>query len=59
MINCQKWYIFDLTTFNWSSGEVPGYTNPCNGNDLLSFEEIKQAMANRLATDGFDTSSLP
>ncbi len=59
IINCQKWYLFDLTTFHWSSGDVSGSTNSCTGNDLLSFDEIKQEMANRLATDGFDISSLP
>ena len=59
IIDCQKWFVFDLTTFTWSSGEVSHYTTPCSDNSLHSFAEIKQALEARLAEDGFDTSSLP
>ena len=56
--DCQKWYTFDLKTFTWSSGDVSGYTHPCDESSLHSFDEIKQALTQRLTMDGFDTSSL-
>jgi hypothetical protein len=56
--DCQKWYTINLKTFTWSSGEVPEYTTPCSEDSLLSFDEIKQALIQRLTMDGFDTSSL-
>jgi len=59
IIDCQKWYVFDLTTFTWLSGVVSRYTTPCSENNLHSFAEIRQALKARLAEDGFDTSSLP
>jgi len=57
--DCQRWYTFDLKAFTWTSGEIPGYTHPCNDSSLLSFDEIKEAMVNRLSMDGFDVTSLP
>ncbi len=59
MKDCQRWYTFDLKAFTWTSGEIPGYTHPCNDSSLLSFDEIKEAMVNRLSMDGFDVTSLP
>jgi phosphoglycerol transferase MdoB-like AlkP superfamily enzyme len=59
IIECQKWYTYDLKTFTWSSGDIAGYSHPCNESSLLSFDEIKEAMVNRLSMDGFDISSLP
>jgi hypothetical protein len=59
VIGCQKWYSFDLTTFIWLSGDVFGYVAPCNSKDLLSADEIKQAVYQRLVLDGFAISSLP
>jgi hypothetical protein len=59
VIDCQMWYQLDLTTFDWSSWEVIGYVDPCDPQDLRSPTEIRQAMYQRLATDGFDISSLP
>jgi hypothetical protein len=59
VIDCQMWYRFDLTTFEWTSGEVIGYVKPCSPKDLHSPDEIRQAMYQRLATDGFDITSLP
>ena len=56
--DCQKWYTFNLKTYTWSSGEVAGYTEPCDESSLHSFDEIKQALIQRLSMDGFDTSSL-
>ena len=59
IIDCQKWYNFDLNTYTWTSGDVAGYVEPCTTGSLRSFAEIKQALADRLAADGFDISSLP
>jgi hypothetical protein len=56
--DCQKWYTFDLKTFTWSSGDVSGYIRPCDEGSLHSFDEIKQALIQRLTMDDFDTSSL-
>jgi hypothetical protein len=59
VIDCQDWYSFDLTTFEWTSGTVMGYVEPCDRSDLLAQAEIKQAVYDRLHADGFDISSLP
>jgi hypothetical protein len=59
IINCRYWYSLDLTAFTWAAGEVPNYTARCGSEVLLSFDEIKQAIKNQLAQDGFDISSLP
>lgn len=58
VIDCQKWYQVDLPTFTWTSGEVAGYTAPCQADSLRSFDEIKQELIQRLNLDGFDTASL-
>ncbi len=59
VLDCQKMYSLDLTTYNWTSEDVSGYVNPCQSKDLLSMDQIKQAVYLRLAQDGFDISSLP
>ncbi len=59
VIDCQRWYTFDLTAFIWSTGEVMGYVNPCSPTQMLSWDEIEQAVLDRLASDGFDISSIP
>jgi len=59
VLNCQMMYSFDLTTYAWSSVEVIGYVEACDPKSLLSSDQIKQAIYQRLETDGFDISSLP
>ena len=59
LINCHKWYWFDLTTLTWESGEVPGHTRPCSDEDLLTLEEIERALAAYLTANRFDISTLP
>ena len=59
IINCHKWYWFDLTSQTWDSGDVPGHTLPCSNDELLSMEEIKKALADYLASNKFDVSTLP
>ncbi len=59
VLDCQRMYSFDLTTYQWSNFDVSRYVRPCKSQDLLSMEQIKQAVYQRLAQDGFDVSSLP
>jgi hypothetical protein len=59
VIDCQEWYHLDLGTYNWSYGEVKDYVDPCPEGEIKDISEIKQAVYDRLAADGFDTSSLP
>jgi hypothetical protein len=59
VVNCQMIYSLDLSTYEWQSSEVAGYVEPCDPKTLLSFDEIKQAVYQRLEMDGFDLSSLP
>ncbi len=59
VVDCQKMYSFDLNTYEWTSLDVSGYVNPCQTQDLLNLDQIKQAVYQRLAQDGFDISSLP
>jgi hypothetical protein len=59
VIDCRMWYQLDMTTFDWYSEKVIGYINPCDPQDLRGPGEIRQAMYQRLAMDGFDISSLP
>jgi arylsulfatase A-like enzyme len=59
VIDCQRWYQLDLTGLQWLSGEVENYVEPCVEDSMLSFDEIKQLVAQQLFQDGFDVSSLP
>ena len=59
IINCEKWYHLDLVNLTWDSGDVPGHTNPCTEDNLLSIDQIKDALAEYLSTNGFDISTLP
>ncbi len=59
VVDCQKVYSLDLTSFAWSSETVRGYVNPCRNQDLLRVDQIRQAVYHQLAQDGFDISSLP
>ncbi len=59
VVDCQKIYSLDLTRFAWSSETVRSYVDPCPSQDLLSVGQVRQAVYQRLAQDGFDISSLP
>jgi arylsulfatase A-like enzyme len=59
VVDCQRWYQLDLSTFKWISGDIAGYSSPCSEASLFSFDEIKQSITQRLILDGFDVSSLP
>jgi glucan phosphoethanolaminetransferase (alkaline phosphatase superfamily) len=59
IINCQRWYQLDLANLTWNSGDIPGHTNPCTEDSLLSMDQIKEALTEYLSTNGFDISTLP
>ncbi len=59
IINCQRWYRFNAIDMVWNSGTVPDHTNPCSEDDLLPMDQIKDALAEFLSTNGFDISTLP
>lgn len=58
-IDCQNWHVLDLQLMNWRSGEINGYTHPCNDYELLSKDQIKDEVVEHLTSDGYDTSSIP
>ena len=59
VVDCQKWHRFDLTSLTWESGDVPGHTMPCSEENLLTMDQIKEALAEYLFDNGFDISTLP
>jgi hypothetical protein len=59
VVDCQMTYSLDLNSFTWSTELVHGYVDPCKPQELLSMDQIKQAVYQRLSQDGFDISSLP
>jgi arylsulfatase A-like enzyme len=58
IVNCQIWYRYNLVEDIWESGLVHGYTSDCEGDKLLTPEQIKNALINHMKSNGFDTSSL-
>jgi hypothetical protein len=59
VVNCHKWYWFNLSSLTWDSGDVPGHTRPCSEENLLTMDQIKEALAEYLFDNGFDISTLP
>jgi hypothetical protein len=59
LVNCHKWYWFNLSSLTWESGDVPGHTRPCSEDNLLTMDQIKEALAEYLFDNGFDISTLP
>lgn len=55
---CQKWYLLNLTNFEWVSGEIQGHTAPCGDDVLPKPEAIQAQMLDRLEKDGFDITSI-
>lgn len=53
LVDCQKWYKLDLTTYKLTSGQVEKYTHSCSANELLSIKDVYQAFRDRLTADGF------
>ena len=58
IIDCNKIYRVDLETYKWSVGEIEDYANKCSGEELLSPEQIKNIIINRLTQDGFQVPEI-
>jgi arylsulfatase A-like enzyme len=57
-IDCQKWWLLDLRSLQLTSGEVPGYVEPCSPTSLHNDQEIIRQFDQRLSADGFNTSEF-
>jgi hypothetical protein len=58
VINCQKWYKLNLIDLTWSSGDIQGHSSPCLEDNLLTMEQVNDALTEHLLSNGFDTSTL-
>lgn len=54
VVDCNKWYHFDLDKLIWSDGYINNYPNPCNEEELLIKDEISRIVFKRLSSDGFE-----
>ncbi len=59
IINCHKWYQIDVTSLTWNSGDVPEHTMPCSEEQLLTKDQIYEALVEHLSAYGFDISTIP
>ena len=59
IVNCHKWYWFDFTSLTWDSGDVPEHTMPCSDEQLLTQDQIHEALLEHLSANGFDISTIP
>lgn len=53
LVDCQKWYRLDLTTYTMTSGQVENYKHPCSKDELMPVEDVYKAFRERLTEDGF------
>jgi hypothetical protein len=58
VVQCNRWYQYDVPTAEWLTGEVEGHTLPCDPGYALPLEGIQSALADLLAGHGYDVSSL-
>jgi hypothetical protein len=47
-----------LNDFSWETGVVANHSAPCPENTLPREEQVKEAILQKLAEDGFDDSTL-
>lgn len=59
IVNCNKWYWLNSTSLTWNSGDVPEHTMPCSEEQLLTKDQIYEALVEHLSAYGFDTSTIP
>jgi glucan phosphoethanolaminetransferase (alkaline phosphatase superfamily) len=59
IVNCDKWYFLDINNLTWDSGDVPEYTKACSDDQLLTQDQIYEALLEYLSANGFDTSTIP
>jgi len=55
---CQKYYLIDLLTFKWYSGDFEGYIAPCQETELITEAEAFRLLRNHLKENGLDVSLL-
>ncbi|MCJ7537182.1 MAG: sulfatase-like hydrolase/transferase, partial [Anaerolineales bacterium] len=59
IVNCHKWYWLDFTSLTWDSGDVPEHTMPCSDEQLLTQDQIHEALLEHLSANSFDISTIP
>lgn len=62
IIDCDRYYWISLEEhYYWSVRSIPSYAGTCNISDYLSKSEIRNALIDRLVTDGFlfDEAAIP
>jgi hypothetical protein len=60
LIQCNKWYLYNVELASWESGEVVGHTAPCSTLEPLhTIDEIKVELVNHLRNNHFDVTNLP
>jgi hypothetical protein len=58
LIDCQNWYLLNLTDLSWESGKVAGSTAACSPGSELTSSQAFQWMVTHLMENGFDVSTL-
>ena len=58
MIQCQQYWLLNLSTGEWGSKTVRGHTNPCNKDDMFNAVEAKQYLINHLIDRQYPASAL-
>lgn len=53
VIQCQRYYLGDLTEMSWGQGEIDGYTRPCTSDSLDPFSAIKRKTGKLLTGIGY------
>lgn len=53
MVSCQRWYTLSLEDGSVHSGEVAGYPDPCDVDELLPDEVAKEMISRHLIDRGF------
>lgn len=54
VIDCNKWYQFNLDNLAWSNGYIADYANACEEENLLNNNQISEIVFDRLSSDGFE-----
>ena len=55
---CQNYAYYTARTDEWTFGEIEGMPTPCQGQDILTHEEIKTDLIQELNGYGFNTDLL-
>ena len=58
VINCHKRYTLNFIDLTWSSGDIPDHSSPCLENNLLTMEQVKDALSEYLLSNDFDISIM-